>query len=553
MPTLVFGHKNPDTDAICAALAYADFLRRTERPDAIAACCGEINARTKFALQQAKMDPPRLIMDVRPTVSQIAQREVIFAHEGESLHTAFNRMRQRDLRSLPVLTAEGKLLGLVSITKLVGLLLPDFQAIDHARNIETSLCRICEALKGDFQHVYQPEEEVEFLLSVAAYSAEKFTEKIHHYPPERLLIVAGDRPTVIKPAIEYGVRGLVITGGYNISDDLLALARERNVTVISSPHDTASTTLLIKCAKRITLALEPDYVAYNEHTLIKPLRQALQDSSQPIFPVLNDSGKLLGVFSKSDLVNPPVCQLILVDHNEFGQAVSGAEEADILEVIDHHRLGGGLTSREPIRFINEPLGSTSTIVARMFRQRQLAPEPGIALCMAAGIISDTLHLTSPTTTEIDREILAWLGTLTPVPVKQFADQFFSTGSALQVNTPAAVVAADCKQYEENGWKIAVAQVEELGFDHFWPKKNELAAALVELQRSRQLDFACLLITDITTHDSYLLCAGNERVIAAIDYPRQETNLFHLEGIVSRKKQLLPHLCNVLNKVARDQG
>ncbi len=553
MPTLVFGHKNPDTDAICSALAYADFLCRTERPDALAACCGEINARTKFALQQAKMDPPRLIMDVRPTVSQIAQREVIFAHEGESLHTAFNRMRQRDLRSLPVLNAEGKLLGLVSITKLVGLLLPDYQDIDHARNIETSLCRICEALKGDFQHVYQPEEEVEFLLSVAAYSAEKFTEKIHHYPPERLLIVAGDRPTVIKPAIEYGVRGLVITGGYNISDELLALARERNVTVISSPHDTASTTLLIKCAKRITLALEPDYIAHNEHALIKPLRHALQDSAQPIFPVLNDAGKLLGVFSKSDLVNPPVCQLILVDHNEFGQAVSGAEEADILEVIDHHRLGGGLTSREPIRFINEPLGSTCTIVARMFRQRQIAPDPGIALCMAAGIISDTLHLTSPTTTEIDREILSWLGTMTPVPVSQFADQFFATGSALQVNTPEVVVGADCKQYEENGWKIAVAQVEELGFDHFWPKQNELAAALTELQRSRQLDFACLLITDITTHDSYLLCAGNERIIGAIDYPRKETNLFHLEGIVSRKKQLLPHLCNVLNKVARDQG
>lgn len=553
MPTLVFGHKNPDTDAICAALAYADFLRRTDRPDAEAACCGEINARTLFALQQARVEPPRLIMDVRPTVSQVAQREVIFAHEGESLHTAFNRMRQKELRSLPILNGEGTLVGLVSITKLVSLLLPDYEQIEHARDIQSSLCRICEVLKGDFQHVHEPEREEEFLLSVAAYSAEKFTDKIRQYPPDRLLIVAGDRPTVIKPAIDYGVRGLIITGGYNISAELLELARQRNVTVISSPHDTASTTLLVKCAKRITLALESEYTAYNEHTLIKPLRHALQDSAQPIFPVLNDSGKLLGVFSKSDLVNPPASQLILVDHNEFGQAVSGAEEADILEVIDHHRLGGGLTSREPIRFINEPLGSTCTIISRMYRQRQLQPTPDIALCLAAGIISDTLHLTSPTTTEVDRDILQWLGTLTEIPIKQFAEQFFSTGSALQVNTPAAVVGADCKQYEENGWKVAVAQVEELGFDHFWPKKDELAVALEDLQRSRQLDFACLLITDITTHDSYLLCAGNERLIAAIDYPRVDANLYHLEGIVSRKKQLLPHLCNVLGKIQRDQG
>lgn len=549
MSTFVFGHKNPDTDAICAALAYADLLRRTERPDAVAARCGEINSRTQFALQQAKIEAPRLIMDVRPTVAEIARREVIFAHEGESLHTAFNRMRQKELRSLPVLNGEGKLVGLVSITKLVSLLLPDYEAVDRARNIETSLCRICEVLKGHFLHSYQPDTEQEYILSVAAYSAEKFTEKIHQYPAERLLIVAGDRPTVIKPAIDYGARCLILSGGFSLSPELLALAKARNVTVISSPYDTASTTLLVKCAKRITLALESEYVAYNAHTLIKPLRQALQDSAQPIFPVLDDGGKLRGVFSKSDLVNPPAAKLILVDHNEFGQAVSGADEADILEVIDHHRLGGGLTSREPIRFINEPLGSTSTIVARMFRQRQIQPTADIALCLASGIISDTLHLTSPTTTDIDRDILGWLGKRTEVPIAKFAEQFFAAGSALQVSSPANVVSADCKHYEENGWKIAVAQVEELGFDHFWPKKDALISALRELQLHRQLDFACLLITDITTHDSYLLCSGNDRIINAIDYPRLEGNLFHLEGIVSRKKQLLPHLCALLGKLA----
>jgi manganese-dependent inorganic pyrophosphatase len=550
MPTLVFGHKNPDTDAICAPIAYADFLRRTDRPDAEAACCGELNARTVFALQQAKLEPPRLIMDVRPTVAQIVRREIIFTHEGESLHAAFNRMRQHQLRSLPVLNAEGKLTGLVSITKLVGLLLPDYEKVDHARIVESNLSRICEVLKGHFIHRYETEKEQEYVLSVAAYSAEKFTEKIHQFPPERLLIVAGDRPTVIKPAIEYGVRAIILSGGYGISDELLALAKERNVNILSSPHDTASTTLLIKCAKRITLALDSSFISFNERTLIKPLRQSLQDSNQPIFPVTNDKGELIGVFSKSDLVNPPGCKLILVDHNEFTQAVSGADEADILEVIDHHRLGGGLTSREPIRFINEPLGSTSTIVARMFRQRNVELTPSIALCMASGIISDTLYLTSPTTTNVDRDILDWLSRYTPVPLKEFAEKFFATGSALQIHTADNVVGADCKQYEENGWKIAVAQVEELGFDHFWPKKEALSTALNELLRKRQLDFACLLITDITTHDSYLLCAGNPRIVDGIDYPETENNLFHLEGIVSRKKQLLPHLCSVLSKISR---
>lgn len=548
MTTFVFGHKNPDTDAICSALAYADLLRHTERPEAVAACCGEINARTQFALKKALVEPPRLIMDVRPTVSQIATREVIFANENESLHRAFNRMRQRELRSLPVLNNEGKLIGLVSITKLVGLLLPDHEKVDQARNIETSLCRICEVLNGHFLHRYRPEEELEYILSVAAYSSEKFKKKIQHYAPERLLIVAGDRPTVIRPAIEYGVRCLVLTGGYELTGELLDLARERNVTLITSPHDTASTTLLIKCAKRITLALESDYTMFKESALIKPLRHALQDSTQSIFPVLDEAGALLGVFTKSDLVNPPSPQLILVDHNEFAQAVNGAEEADILEVIDHHRLGGGLTSREPIRFINEPLGSTCTIVARMFRQRQIPPAPGVALCMAAGIISDTLNLTSPTTTEVDRDILNWLSTLTPMTIDLFARQFFATGSALEISTPAAVINADCKHYAENGWKIAVAQVEELGFDHFWPKKEALIRALTDLVREKQLDFACLLVTDITTHDSYLLCAGNERIVHAIDYPRVDHFLFHLEGIVSRKKQLLPHLCSLLGKI-----
>ncbi|MGF1678314.1 MAG: putative manganese-dependent inorganic diphosphatase [Candidatus Methylacidiphilales bacterium] len=548
MPRYVIGHRNPDTDAICSAIAYAELLTLQGRP-AQAARCGEVNARTQFALEQAQLPQPRLVMDVRPTAGQICRRDIIHADVNDSLLAAFNRMRGRGLRSLPLLDQHGSFHGMLSLLKMVDLLLPASGG-EEARKVHTTLERIRCAIGGTFLNADRIDEEQEFTVTVGAMSASVFVERLHQFDAKRVILVTGDRPTVQEPAIEYGVRCLVVTGDYHLEPTLIEKARQRGVSVLLSPHDTASTTVLIKCAKRAMDALLDQPIEFLENDPVELVRERATASSQVLFPVLNSEGGLIGVLSKSDLLDPPLTELILVDHNEFSQAVNGIEYANIVEVVDHHRLGGGLSTREPIRFINEPLGSTCTLVARMFRDQHVALSPSIALCLATGIISDTLTLTSPTTTDTDRVILPWLEQVAGRPLKDYAESFFAAGSVLQIQTAEEAVRGDCKEYVEADWRLAVAQIEELGLERFWKRKKDLHDALETMRRERSLDFACLFVTDIGLHYSILLVSGEPVLCKSIDYPQLEEGVFELDGIVSRKKQLLPHLCRVFSQIRR---
>jgi manganese-dependent inorganic pyrophosphatase len=285
--------------------------------------------------------------------------------------------------------------------------------------------------------------------------------------------------------------------------------------------------------------------------LVQAVRKTVHPLSQHLFPVVDEAGHLTGVVVKDDLASPEPPRLVLVDHNELAQAVTGADEAEILEVLDHHRVGGGLMSREPIRFQNDTVGSTCTMVARCFKREGLVPPLGIGLCMAAGIISDTLHLSSPTTSPVDREMLKWLGETCDIDTAAFAEAFFSVGSALQMLSPGEALRMDCKAYTEGPWNIAVAQIEEMGFESFHKHQDALTQALADLIEDKRLDFACLLVTDISNNNSLLLAGGRERILDAISFPRLEPQLFQLDGVVSRKKQLLPNLARSLAGLEKD--
>jgi len=546
MTVYVIGHRNPDTDAICSAIGYAAFLRETTRPDAMAAACGDANARTRMALERAGIEPPKVLLDVRPRAGRICRRDVVAACDQDSLVDLYERMRQRNLRAIPVLDQAGNLRGMCSLLDLLELLLPDSDDPIDNRNVESSLNRIAKVVHGTFQYASEPEREETLIVMVGAMSADNFTKRMHQFPSANLIIVAGDRPTVQLPAIEYGVRGLVVTGGYQLSPGLISLAQERGVSILTSPLDTATTTLLIRGAKRITRAIDTNFLSFSEDALLHDIRKQVQKSPQVLFPVVDDHKQLVGVFSKSDLVNPEPTKLILVDHNEIGQAVTGAEDADILEVIDHHRVGGGLISREPIRFHNEPVGSTCTIVTRFFHSHGLTPDKSVAYCLTAGIISDTLKLTSPTTTDVDRAMLTWIAKTAGIDIDRFATDFFAVGSALEMYTPDKAVRLDCKDYEEHGWRFAVAQIEENGLDQFLEHKVAIEAALDKLVRERRYHFVALMITDITRQNSLLMVSGNEDFIEAVDYPPREERLFEMGNVVSRKKQLLPHIISILS-------
>jgi manganese-dependent inorganic pyrophosphatase len=251
--------------------------------------------------------------------------------------------------------------------------------------------------------------------------------------------------------------------------------------------------------------------------------------------------------SKTDFLKNVQRRLILVDHNELSQAVLGADQVEIIEIIDHHRIGA-LTTQQPILFRNEPVGATSTIVADcFFRHGVELPKP-IAGLLLAGLVSDTLNLTSPTTTPRDTEILARLEKIAEVNAREFTEKMFASGSLLTLKSAPQAITMDCKEYHENGSKFSVAQIEEIGFDQFWKRKDELLAALGEYQRGRGYLFSALLVTDVTSECSLLLVAGTERFAAQVDYPKIEPGIFELREVVSRKKQLLPYLTHCLERM-----
>ena len=253
----------------------------------------------------------------------------------------------------------------------------------------------------------------------------------------------------------------------------------------------------------------------------------------------------MGVFSKSDLVDPPRTRLSLVDHNEFSQAVKGVEEAKVVEILDHHRLSGDLVTRDPVRFINEPVGSSSTIVARRFREKNLAPSPAVALCLCAGLVSDTLNLTSPTTTEVDGEMLIWLSGLAGVDADQFAEAFFASGSLLLHGDAEAIVGTDRKEFNEDGLFLSLSQVEETSFKGLVERKAELLAELERLCHEQSYALCAILVTDIRRHDSILLAVGKESLLSKLPFKRTGTNEFATPGVVSRKKQLFPAVCEAI--------
>ena len=546
MSTLVFGHRNPDTDAICSAIAYADLLRRTTRPDAVACCCGPPNKRTEYVLERAGLAAPRIVMDVRPQVEDVCRREVVTAAFGDTFHEAYQRMKAGDLRAIPVVDDDRRVVGVLSVLELMELFFHDSADATKSRTVTTSLDKIRDVLGGGFQHAIEPEQRNELLVMVGAMSAEGFTERMQKYPRERLIVVCGDRPTIQLPAIEHGVRALVITGGFKLSAGLVDLAKLRGVSVILSPFDTVNTTLRLKSSQFVDPVVDTDVITVPGKAPVAEARAVAERSAQPVFPVVGDDGRLVGLAFKSDLISPPKPKLVLVDHNELGQAVNGADEAEIVEVLDHHRLGGGLKSTQPIRFVNEPVGSTCTLVARQFRAAGLEPEPGIALCMASGIISDTLHLRSPTTTDVDREILGWLERLCAVDLATYAREFFEIGSALRSSRPAEVIREDCKEFTEHGVRFSISQIEESGFDLFWERKDDLRAALEEFAAQQRLDFAALLVTDVVTNGSLLLLSQESEAWEETNYPRLDPGLYSLKGIVSRKKQLLPLVSQLLH-------
>jgi manganese-dependent inorganic pyrophosphatase len=339
---------------------------------------------------------------------------------------------------------------------------------------------------------------------------------------------------------------LIVTGGLPVEKTVLNDAIANGVSIIKSPHDTATTAILCRAAISVRHLLTEHVLTFDEGEALSGIKNLAAESQFQAFPVVNEDRQVIGMLSKSDFLKKIARKLILVDHNELSQAVHGADQVEILEIIDHHRIGA-LTTSQPILFRNEPVGSTSTIVADCFQRSGVELPQHIAGLLLAGLVSDTLNLTSPTTTPRDAEILSWLEKITRVNAARFTEKLFESGSVLISRTPEQAITTDCKEYVEADRRFSVAQIEEIGFDQFYKRKTEVLTALAEFQRHKDYFFAALLVTDVVRQSSLLVVSGDEGFLKQIDYTEVEPGIYELPGVVSRKKQLLPFLTHCLRR------
>ena len=550
---LVIGHKNPDTDAICSAIGYAEFKRRTGMAEAVAARCGDTNDRIDFVLKTFGVAAPKFIADVSPKISDVMQRKILSVRPDATAADALRLMDEKNLRLLPVLDEAQKCRGLLSLFKLSKFLFPAVNRSagreHNSREVVSALSGLAKTLDGQLVVGFDSEREEELILMIGAMGLESFTTRLEKFPAKKLCVVVGDRWDIQNVAIREGVRVLIVTGGIGIEAKTLEAAQKNHVSVITSPHDTATTASLCRAAVAVRHVLNEEFLCFRENAPLAAVREEATSSGYLAFPVLNGEGQTVGILSKTDFLKTVTRRLILVDHNELSQAVQGADEVEIIEIIDHHRIGA-LATQQPILFRNEPVGSTCTIVADCFFRNHVEMPREIAGLMLAGLVSDTLNLTSPTTTPRDAEILKKLEQLSQVNAREFTEKLFASGSLLTLKPAPQAITTDCKEYAENGSKFSVAQIEEIGFEQFWKRKDELLAALEVYRGKSAYHFSALLVTDVTTQSSLLLAVGDEKFIRRIDYPRLEPGIYELRDVVSRKKQLLPYLTHCLRETEK---
>ena len=544
--TYVIGHRNPDTDSIASAIGYAALKQRQGDSSVIAAMAGAPNPQTRYILDRLKIPDPLFLADVHPKVRDTLKRQPVTIHRQDSAYEALELFNKSGVRVLPVVDCDNRPCGVLSLLHLSESYLLPCQ--EKLRQVTTSLASLAKTLAAPLESGTSIDTPITLNLFIGAMLEESFSSRIDGFDPRELLIMTGNRRTIQQAAIERGVRVLVITGGHQLDDGLFELAQERDVTVLLTPHDTATAAWLARLSTPVGCLAEQEFVEIGVDKSLAALRQKLLGSNVSAVLALEGDGTLAGVATKSSLLAPLPYSLILMDHNELGQAVSGAEFVEITEVIDHHKLGNG-HSNAPISFITSPVGSTCTLVARRYRECNLEPDGQIAALLLAGILSDTVILKSPTTTDADQQMVAWLEERSGLEAAAFGRDIFAASSSLKnYGSAGRVVAADFKLFTHEKYSIGLGQVEVIGFDEFYHMKEELLDALAEIKQRDNLFIAGLMVTDITTETTLFLVEGHTRIAHVMEYPQLEPHLYELKNVMSRKKQMVPHLLKILAKV-----
>ena len=539
----VVGHKNPDTDSICSAIAYAALKKELTGKHYVARRAGRLNEETQYVLEYFGVEVPKLLSDLRVQVRDVDLRRAENLNGSVSIKTAWAQMKELNIKTLPI-GRNNKLEGLITVGDIARSYMDVYDSNILARS-KTQYRNIASTIDGKIisgnEHSYVSKGKV----AIAASSRQLMSD----FVDEDDLVILGDRIEAQQLAIDINVSCMVVCGDARIPNEILKQAKEKEIVVIASPHDTFTVARLINQSIPVRHFMTKDeLITFYPKDYVDDVKEVMARKKYRDFPVVDINGDFQGFISRRRLLNCRKKQVILVDHNEESQAVDGIEQADVLEIIDHHRLNS-IQTIGPVIFRNQPVGCTATIIYQMYQEYNKSVNPVIAGLLCSAIISDTLLFRSPTCTLLDEDAAKELAEIAGINMEELAQAMFKAGSNLQGKSAEEICFLDFKQFTVNDTVFGVGQVNSMSAKELTEIKTRVESELDKIRQNHRLDMIFFMLTNIMTESSELLCVGpeaREKAISAFDLNGKSDTLY-LKGVVSRKKQLVPAIVEALQQ------
>jgi manganese-dependent inorganic pyrophosphatase len=530
----VTGHRNPDTDSIGSAIGYAELKQRLDpRNEYVPARLGEVNAQTRWLLERSGAAEPALLPHVRLRVCDVMREGFPVARHGEPVRAVGQAMAGGGLDLMPIVGDEGALVGVMTERALARRYIRESREASSLVDAPTTVSAVVGVLEGEL--VAGEEREIAGRVWAPSMAVES---------PSRIaagdVVVIGDRPEAQRQAIERGVALLVTSNGTVPSEDVLALAREGGTVVVSSPLDTYVSARMITLAAPCRALMDREPLTVGPEDLLADVSDQVKNVHYGAALAIDAARRPIGVVTRSDLVRPTPRRVLLVDHAEQAQSVDGVEEAEIVEILDHHHVGS-IETTVPVAATFDPVGSTATLVIERFRQNGMEPSRPAATMLLGAILSDTVILNSPTTTERDRLVVDYLQRVLSIDATEFGREMFEETSDVSRLPAEEIISRDVKEYEAAGGKtICIAQVETVG-NSLLERKEELLAALNARREAKGYSVFALMVTDILSKGTELLAAGDRGPLERAFGRPAADGVVGLPGVMSRKKQVAPKL------------
>ena len=537
----VIGHKNPDTDSICSAIAYADIKNRTTQSKRyIPKRAGQINEETRYVLNRFGVQPPAYLGNIGTQVKDMDIRLSPQADKNMSLKNTWDLMQENGIVSLPIRDKEGCLEGLVTIGDIAKTYMDttDSYLLSNAR---TQYQRIAETVGGEVVEGNGHGYFVKGRVLVGTANPKMMEEFIE----ENDMIIMGDREEDHLQAISQNVSCIIVGLNIVVSEKVVKLAHEKNIVIIRSPYDTFNIARLINQSIPVSYVMKRDnMVTFNTEDFTDDIQDVMVKNRHRAFPVINPHGKCIGTISRRNFLDMHKKKVVLVDHNEVDQAVDNIEKAEILEIIDHHKLGT-LQTMTPVAFRNEPVGCTGTILYEIYGEQRLEIPEKIAGLLCAAIISDTLMFRSPTCTPLDKSVAEALAVIAEVDIETYAKNMFQAGSNFSGKTTEEIFYQDFKIFHTDDCDFGVAQISAMSREELDKVAEQIRPFMVQVLAEKKIDMVYVMLTDILEESSKIIFDGENagKILGAAFRKEERSEGILLEGIVSRKKQFIPTLMN----------